>query len=214
MNKALALCLFFISVGNLFTANAKIWRVNNNTGITADFTTLQAAHDGAASGDTIHLEGSATSYGGLTCTKKLFIVGPGYFLDEHPNTQALQQTAQVGAFTLNDGSSGTVIIGLDFRTSNISVFANDIVIRRNNFASPYGNTPDYVTGIIYLNYPSNTGGSTGVSNIIITQNYGLQINNSSYTATNILITNNYLAANGYGGDASTENCLLLSANTV
>lgn len=34
-------------------ASAKIWRVNNNIGVQADFTTLQAAIDGAASGDTI-----------------------------------------------------------------------------------------------------------------------------------------------------------------
>ena len=56
-----------------FQSQAKIWRVNNNTGVVADFATVQAAHNAAASGDTIHLEGSATSYGQLSCTKKLVI---------------------------------------------------------------------------------------------------------------------------------------------
>ena len=52
---------------------AKIWRVNNNPGIVADFTTAQAANDngGVNLGDTIHLEPSATSYGTLTTTKRL-----------------------------------------------------------------------------------------------------------------------------------------------
>lgn len=34
----------------VFSADAKIGRVNNNTGIAADFTTAQPAHDGAAAG--------------------------------------------------------------------------------------------------------------------------------------------------------------------
>ena len=66
--------LLLLSVAATLTCSlsfAKIWRVNNNIGITANFTTLQAAHDGAAAGDTVYLESSPTSYGGLNCTKKL-----------------------------------------------------------------------------------------------------------------------------------------------
>ena len=90
------------------SAQAKIWRVNNNVGITADFTTLQNAHNAAASGDTIYVEGSNTSYGALNCSKQLTIIGPGYFLDLVPNTQAIPLTAKVGAVSLNSGSTGTV----------------------------------------------------------------------------------------------------------
>ncbi len=32
-------------------AQSKIWRVNNNPGVAADFTTALAAHNGAAAGD-------------------------------------------------------------------------------------------------------------------------------------------------------------------
>lgn len=68
---------------------AKIWRVNNNTGVTADFTTAQAANDAAAvlSGDTIHLEPSTASYGGLTCSKRLTWISTGAFLNLYPNEQ-------------------------------------------------------------------------------------------------------------------------------
>ena len=207
------LCFLFYVALFMHAANAKIWRVNNNPGIAANFTTVQAAHDGAASGDTIHLEGSPNTYGGLTCSKKLFIVGPGYFLDQHPNTQALQQSAQVSTVTLNVGSEGTVITGLDFRGSGIQVYSNDIVIRRNNFASPNGTNSDYLFGAIYLQYLNTGGYGNPVSNIIITQNYGVRIN-SNYASTNILITSNYI---GYGtayGETTTNSCLDLQANSV
>ncbi len=75
------------------TANAKIWRVNNIAGITANFTTIQAAHDGAAAGDTIHLEPSNTNYGNLTMTKKLHIVSTGQFV---PNNPGFQQDIKMG----------------------------------------------------------------------------------------------------------------------
>lgn len=63
--------LFIITLITLISASsfAKIWRLNNNPGITADFTSLQAAHDGAASGDTLYLESSPSSYATLSCTK-------------------------------------------------------------------------------------------------------------------------------------------------
>jgi hypothetical protein len=55
------------------TTSGKTWRVNNNPGISADFTTAQVAHDAASAGDTIHLEPSLTNYGGLNITKKLAV---------------------------------------------------------------------------------------------------------------------------------------------
>ncbi len=60
-------------------ANARIWRVNNNAGVVADFTTVAAAVTAAAAGDTIYIEGSATAYGGSGLNKKLTFIGTGYF---------------------------------------------------------------------------------------------------------------------------------------
>ena len=59
------LLLLFVFTLCMFCVHAKIWRVNNNTGVVADFTTFTAAVNSASvlSGDTIHIEPSATSYG-------------------------------------------------------------------------------------------------------------------------------------------------------
>ena len=81
--------------------NAKIWRVNNRSGMAADFTTAQAAHNGSTAGDTVYFEPSATTYGDLTATKKLILVGPGYFLNENPETQANLTNAILGSVLFN-----------------------------------------------------------------------------------------------------------------
>lgn len=200
-----------LSLSVLFSF-AKIWRVNNNNSITADFATLQAAHDGASSGDTIHLESSPTFYGSLTCAKKVIIIGPGYFLDENQNLQALALSAKVSQIYFNIGSAGSVVTGLDFNASTIYVYSDDIVIRRNKFSSAYGTSPDYSVGAIYLYYHSDNG-SIPVSNIIITQNYGVSIN-VQYASTGVLITNNFISYNSYYGDETTSSCFNSNANAV
>ena len=73
---------------------AKVWRVNNNAAVVADFTTLDDALTASyANGDTIYLEPSATAYtatgnyiyGGTNTI--VTIVGNGYNLDKHPGLQ-------------------------------------------------------------------------------------------------------------------------------
>jgi hypothetical protein len=191
---------------------AKIWRVNNNPGVDADFTNLNAAHTGAADGDTLHLEGSPNSYGGATITKKLVILGTGYFLDENPDSQAWLQSSKVDHITLYAGAAGTVIMGLDFRANGITVQSHDIVIRRNKFSSPNGNTQDWSTGTISL-YTLHNNGNIPVTNVVITQNYGLRID-VNYASTGILIANNFLAYGSHAGESTTAQSLVMNANAI
>ena len=186
-------------------AFAKIWRVNNNIGITADFTSLQAAHDGAVSGDTIYLESSPTSYGGLTSSKKLTVIGTGYFLDVNPDLQAFTLPSKVDAITLNAGSSGSTYEGLSFNANALNIYVSDVVVRRNNFGAFNGNDPGYYAGTVGL--------YAALSNVIITQNFSVIISNNS-PCTGILITNNLLSWNSYYGEGTTQNCVQLHTSTV
>lgn len=108
----LTVMFFLIAI----TAHATVWRVSNRiiNGVTvdADFNTLQAAIDGASDGDTLYLMGSKTSYGDGTFSKKLVVIGPGYWLSENPTTQAVKDTARVRFLTFNAGSQGSHIQGL------------------------------------------------------------------------------------------------------
>ena len=201
-----------LAIASLNFSYAKIWRVNNNSGIDADFTTLQAAHDGASAGDTLHLEASPTSYGGATFTKKLFVIGPGYFLGENPNTQAVKQTALVSTINLYSGASGSVIMGLDFNANSLSVYANDIVIRRNKFSSAVNGSTDYYTGAVQLYY-NYQGDNSAVKNTIISQNYGLSVY-ASYAVTGVLISSNYISYYSYAGDATTADVLRMHENAI
>jgi hypothetical protein len=211
--KKIGLVVFLACV--TIMADARIWRVNNVPGVNANFTSLQAAHNSTEvqPGDTIHLESSPNSYGNLTCSKRLIIIGPGYFLGENPNTQAVAQPAIVGSVTLNVGSEGTVIMGCDFNGSSITIQCNDIVIRRNKFTLPSGNVADWSVGTVYLHYQSNNT-NLPVSNINITQNYGLRIDASLRAHTNLIITNNFIASNGFEGDNSTGINLNIHPSTV
>jgi hypothetical protein len=216
MKKLTALFRIIMAVALVLNLNdgfAKIWRVNNNGGVAADFTTLQAAHNGAASGDTIHLEGSPDSYGGLTCSKKLVIIGPGFFLGENPNTQAVALPAYVGGISFNVGSEGSVIMGCDFNGSAVNIFCNDIVIKRNKFSQRNGATLDYYMGQINIYYQSNNS-NLSVNNVIISQNFGCEISNTSRAANGVLVSNNYLGFNGYGGDGTTSTGVNMHGNTV
>ena len=112
-------CLVLFSL----TVHAKIWRVNNNLGITADFTTFNAAANSASvlAGDTLYMEPSNTQYstGSFTLTKRLVVVGPGFFLDpasaSTPGNAGLQVTtfdSEIAFIRFGAGSDGSRFLGV------------------------------------------------------------------------------------------------------
>ena len=59
-------------------AQATIHTVSNNPTTIAHFSTIQAAINAAASGDTIYVHGSPNVYAGFTLSKTLAIIGAGF----------------------------------------------------------------------------------------------------------------------------------------
>ena len=177
--------LFLTIVFVAFATNAQsIIRVNNNAGIAADYTTLQAAHDAATAGDIIYLEFSPTSYGGCTFTKQLTVIGTGYFLTENPMTPQQKAPATTGDLTLNAGSEGTIITGLTI--NRIYIAASNIVLRRNR-----------ITSFVYIAYNVN------ISNCIIEQNY-IHYSLTDYSnSTNSIINNNIINRGVYMNSGSS-----------
>lgn len=173
-------CLLTSTIIVLFTAPAfsqnQIWQVNNNPGVTANFRTLQAANDSAAvmDGDTLYVAGSPTSYGSLNVTKELIIIGPGYFLDENPDTQAVTEAAKTGPIFFDTNSNGSLIAGLTIYVTGpttavqIQDDLDDIMITRTMIQSD------------------------GSFSILIGER-----------ATNILITQNYIVNSASPGGSST-----------
>lgn len=162
------------------TSLADKLRVNNSGG-GAPYPTLDSALAVANDGDTIYIDGSSAAYSGATITKRVVIIGPGYFLGSNPETQAHPSTARVtSAIHFNAGSEGSIIMGMHI-THSINVNANNIVIKRNRFE--HGASANRITI------------ATNVNNVIISQNYfwgSFTSISTSENSTGILIMNNYI----------------------
>lgn len=165
--------LIFLSLVSLPVISQNVLRVNNTPGVNAPYTTLAAAITAAGVNDIILVEGSATSYGTHTITKKVTIVGPGYFLSENTGLQVTINHALVDNLDLNAGSGGSKISGLRFSTGGI-----------------------YINGVSNIEVTNNHVGTvflTGAgSNILIKGNYmGTFACNSTHTS--VVVSNNYLS---------------------
>ncbi len=147
MKTTFSALLTLIMIGCTLFAHSTVLRVNNTPAITVPYASFQAAYDVAVNGDTIYLEGSGYSYGSLTLYKSLVIIGPGYFLNQNPETQANIASAGIYSLNLRTGSSGTKIAGLDISsiTNNDQTVLQNIVFMRNRISNsmynPYGTSP-------------------------------------------------------------------------
>jgi hypothetical protein len=132
MKKTIILILFFYGmIPGILTAGT--FRVNNKLTDNPSakiYSDIQDAHDAAFNDDTLMIEGSSESYSGFTCTKKLVIKGPGYYLDENPGLSANTLPARVSsAIYFYEGSDGSVIMGVDI-TGSIFLSDNNLTVRR------------------------------------------------------------------------------------
>jgi len=171
-------------------------RVNNDVNADADYTTLQEANDNASNGDTIYLEGSITNYEGVVLSKKLTIIGPGYFLSENDSTQANGLEAYTSSLDFDAGSAGSIITGI--KVSTVYIRVNDIIIKRCK--------ADYI-----YNYGD-------INNILILQNYVGYIGSYTGIITNGIISNNIVTSQIYLGSNSgplqiTNNVILALYST-
>ena len=110
-----------------------------------DYPNFQAANDASAPGDTIQIypgtSGAGIGYSG-TLTKRLVVMGPGYWYNSYnlpasgiinANLQALPGNNYNNSFTLGAGSSGSAFMGLyytNFYVSNTTDSINDILVTR------------------------------------------------------------------------------------
>jgi hypothetical protein len=173
------LTLTIVLVAMSIALSAKVWRVNPTPNSGAPYSALQAAHDAATtlSGDTLYLEGSTYGFGGLSLSKKLTIIGNGYFLGENPQTQFNLSTSNINGYVYcYAGSQGSAFIGCTF-TAGVYLYTNNLTFMRNHFS---GNT--------YGIYPQ-----ANCSDIVIHSNYFSYIYTIyfNYNHSNILVINNY-----------------------
>jgi hypothetical protein len=214
------LALLFATTFN--TLQAKIWRVNNGTGVVADFTTVQAAHNAAAAGDTIHLEPSLNDYGNLTMTKRLTIISTGSFSTSNPNLQSDPKHALVGNVNIsNTGANGSVLsvrfnngFNISSGVSNISLVncvADGADDNANCCGRPYVDINNADNIIVSKSFVGSLRFTNNSNNIVVNNSIVWGLIDNDGTSDGV-ITNNVFRA-GYANDAaSISNCVV--ANNI
>lgn len=197
----LVLIVFSIST------NATVWTVDSNPGNhAANFTNVQVAHDDAADGDTIYISGFSGYYPDVTISKKLYIFGPGYFLNENDSTQANTYAATLSIVRFDPGSENSIISGCRLIAH---IHTDSITIKRNYiYRDPYyaiyleNNASDIIIKQNYINSNYNAiRFNANHNNINISNNFITSVGLSTYcilgtsNCTNIIVENNIL----YGG---------------
>lgn len=138
-------------------AHAKTITVDNRVGSVAMYSNLQTAIDAAETGDTILIAGSPTGYGNVVVTKRLRLVGPGYFLSENQVAGVTKDHAYIDSVsfgatntdTFKSSASGSELTGLYC----IYVRTNGFGYNGRNYAGP-------VSGVVIDNCRINNLGSS------------------------------------------------------
>ena len=179
--------------------HAKIITVDNKIPYSAQYSSLQEAHDNANNDDIIYLSPSSIRYEGIIMTKRLSIYGVGFDLKNSPNhSPYLILTAAIGGtLTFDEGSDGSIVDGVEGNFSVI-IQASNITIRRTNLND------------VSIN-------KTNLSGITLINNYLTRIVNSySYSEINLL--NNLIEYYSYGANtiviSGDNNCIVILNNIV
>lgn len=190
-------------LGVALPLTATVRTVSNDPAIPAQFTTtveggntsFNAAQTASLPGDTIYIYGTRFSYGTITISKRLVVIGAGY----GPNNQFGQPTRVDNLSFFRDGStdpSGSIITGLlvssninctgTLATNNITVFRNRI----NSFIYTYVNS-------------SILGSGWNIYNNIVNGIYGGASSRTSSSSSNVLIANNIITSGVFNFNSGT-----------
>ena len=164
---------------------ATVWSVDNNENSAGQFTDLQTALDTSivSAGDTLYVSGSPTSYGTITITRKVTLIGAGYNTNKENSHASVLNIAyyqqKYDEFdNLLSTPNGSVITGF-LITNYIYLYGtNNLTISRNKMES--------------LNLVSGNGAITGNSNNIFIKNNIISVVGDNTKSTNVVISNNII----------------------
>lgn len=183
--------LLLLIIGGISFATVRT--VNNQTAGGAQFSTIQAAVDASANGDTIYVHSSPISYATFSVTdKKLTIIGPGWAPDKQIALQAIIDGCTLINSPAAGSPSGSELQGL--------VFNGPVNFAQSVFAG--GSTVDNLR-IIRCQFNNNIAFSVPTSNdlfegCIFKESVGFATFAGAGVAgaTNVLFQNNLFLASG------------------
>jgi hypothetical protein len=198
------------------TVSAKVWRVNNNAGVSRDFAEVSTAVANAVvqNGDTLYVEGSPTAYTSVTLTKRLVIIGTGYFLSENTGLQANVNDAFISSITLDSLASGSKFYGIHTTVIYTNSNTDDITISRcklqlfSNTGFVNSKLANWVVSKCYI-----SGAVSLVGSSYVFENFEFTncIVSATFSITGTLI-NGLLRNNVFLNTVATNNCYV--ANNI
>jgi hypothetical protein len=197
--------IFLLSVAATLISSlsfAKIWRVNNNAGVIADFTTAQQANNSALvmNGDTIHLEPSAASYGTLAVTKRLTWISIGAFLVNYPNEQYHIHPGSITSLEVSPGSNSADNSSFHvFVIGQVTIDANNITLYRcyiggDIVQATFVGSPNAHLAVIGCYVVNGISIIRGSGHIVSNNIIGRSINSSSGATSSVRFVHNVINA--------------------
>ena len=157
------------------TAQATILRVSNRTNSGAPYSTISDAISAAEEGDTIMVDGSNSAYSGVTLTKRVVLIGPGFLLSENGVIAEGSPSAKIPNLSSNyNQAAGSIIMGMDI-TGSVTLSQPNMVITRcrvgsiisiANSASNIVVHQNYLSGTVYCITSSSYAPGTQITNNI------------------------------------------------
>jgi len=182
MQKFFFFICVFVSFLLSIQSYAAVITVDANHPSVGMYKSLYSAHEAANSGDTILVYPFAGLYNAIEVTKKLRIIGRGWYDVFGKNIS----TAISGTMTFSEGSDGSSLEGFEF-DFRVFINANDITVKRNDLS--------------YIRITNGHSGTVIMQNYICADNdnYTLHIytENEAFIANNIIINkDDYSNASG------------------
>jgi hypothetical protein len=204
--------ILLLALSGIVTASfATVTTVNNNPNSIAQFTILQHAIDSSSVGDSIYVIGSPTSYGNISITTKLVLIGAGYAVTGTP----YNYNTSIGTITIDSINGGTQVSGLRLKGlwitggiysgTNTTFAKPDITFERcriDGSITVLGNGWSFNGNLINSGIVINNFLNIIISNNVI---YGYISNSNNAT---VLITNNDFITSSYGGLVTVTNALI------
>lgn len=222
----------FLLLSCFQTIYAKTWRVNNQPGINADFSSIvnAVASSNVLAGDTLYIEGTSTAYSLTNINKRLVFIGPGYFLSgtgSNPGLQYNEQSAKV-TFTMDSLASGSEFYGLQgnfymntnadnfkFIRSHVSLYGNNVIANGKSVDLEFRQCFLSVSYSFIMENLKIT--NCIVSNLQVSSVFNGFIRNNTFPGP-CTINNSYVANNIFFSSVSYTNCSmknnLSSANNL
>lgn len=195
--------LIFALAALCSTAQATILRVSNRTNSGAPYSEISQAINAAEEGDTIMVDGSNTSYGNITITKRVVLIGPGYLLNENGVIAEGSPSAMLGTVSSNyNGAAGSIIMGFDIK-DKVTLSQPNMVVTRCRLATDLSIATSASNCVVHQNYTNgrvmcvSTSTTSWAPSPQITNNIFTKINNSNSTGLINGISDGIIAYNTF-----------------